>query len=560
MPRHIPLLCAFATLALLALPSGAAAGDEGEERPLFEDRSDDWGLDFVHRSGATGTLLMPEMMGPGAALFDYDGDGDLDLYLVQGRSLAPENLDESGIPRPAATPEDRLYRNDPGPSGPRLVDVTATALPGPFGGYGMGIAVADPDDDGDLDLYRTALGPDVFLANRGDGTFSAFADPDPAWSTSASFVDVEGDGDLDLFVARYLEYSFREPPTCFAISSGPDYCGPSDLQPARDRLLLNRGNGAFVDSSDGLRAPPAPGLGVAVLDGNLDGRPEILVANDGAANHLWRWRSGEGMQDLGELAGVAYNQLGRPEASMGIAIGDVDQDARPDLFVTHLSGETDTLYVNESDLFFDRTLEHGLGPPSLPWTGFGTAFVDPDLDGAEDLVILHGAVRLPESPETPGPRALAQPPQLLLRRGARFVPASPDRLGLPLRMVGRGLAVGDLDGDGGDDLLVTETDERARIVRSVPPPGGRWLAARIERRPGAPAQGTRVVLRRSGAPPGPGRWVATDGSYLSARDFRVLFGLGVATPAALEIHHPSGRTLRWLRPPVHRVLVTRELP
>ena len=546
------------TLLSFLLVSCGLTGLLAAEDPLYLDRTGEWGLDFTHRSGSDGRLLMPEMMGPGAGLVDYDYDGDLDVYLVQGRSLAPGNLDEHGIPRAEGEVEDRLYRNDRGVDGAvRLVDVSARALGEPQGGYGMGVAVGDPDGDGDLDLVRTAFGTDVLLQNAGDGTFRGTTDPDRSWSTSASFVDIDGDTDLDLYVARYLEYSLSDPPTCFATTSAPDYCGPSDLTPAGDRLLLNQGGGRFVDGSDALGGAALPGLGVAVLDGDLDGRPEIFVANDGTANHLWRWAEGRGLQDLGELVGVAYNRFGQPEASMGIAVGDPNTDGRPDLLVTHLTGETDTLYVNETDLFFDRTLEYGLGPPTLPWTGFGTVWVDPDLDGKDDLVVLHGAVRLPTDTAARGPRALAQPPQLLLRSGPRFALGPAAALPLPEKMVGRGLAVGDVDGDGLEDLLVTDTDAPARLLAARPPEGRTWLGARIERLAGNPALGAAV---RPGGAEAPTRWVATDGSYLSARDPRVVLSLRGAERTSIELRWPSGERMRWNEAPAGRTLVYREDP
>ncbi|HUP43623.1 MAG TPA: VCBS repeat-containing protein, partial [Thermoanaerobaculia bacterium] len=380
---------------LLASPALAAATPEPAPGPYFVDRAAEWGLDFVHFNGMTGEYYFPEMMGSGCALLDYDGDGDLDVYLVQGALLGPDDtMADALFPYPGpGRPRDRLYRNDPvrlpdGSWEPRFVDVTeASGLD--VTGYGMGVATGDYDGDGDLDLYRTSYGPNQLWRNDGDGTFTdvtaeAGVD-DPRWSVSAAFLDYDRDGRLDLYVVNYLEFDVAANPRCFTQSSRRDYCGPADFPPVPDRLFHNRGpapDGASggvtfedVSAASGIAAARGPGLGVVAADFDGDGWTDLFVANDGQVNFLWRNQGpgpkggpgGVTFRDEALLAGVALNREGRAEAGMGVDAADFDADGDLDLFLTHLAGETNTLYVNDgSGQFQDRTLEHGLGAPSFP--------------------------------------------------------------------------------------------------------------------------------------------------------------------------------------------------
>ena len=401
-------------------------------------------MDFAHEPGAAGERFPWEILGGGAAVVDTDHDGDLDLYLVQGGS--------SG---------DRLYRNDTEPGEPfRFTDVTEDAglpaLPQVPGYQGMGVAVGDVDGDGDPDLYVTAHGPDRLLVNRGDGTFQDRTEASgldlPTWSTAATFFDADGDGDLDLFVAGYVKASVDDPQRCFSETGHPDYCGPLAYPAESDRLFLNRGDGTFEDTTTraGLDAvEPAPALGVVAVDLTGDGLPDLYVANDQTPNHFWVNR-GEGIfEEQAILAGCAVSGEGQPEAGMGVDAADLDGDGDLDLILTHLDGETDTVYENlGGGLFTDSTAKTGLGPPGLAFTSFGVRAVDLDLDGHVDLPVVSGAIREIDAQRRAGsPLPLAQPARTFRNLGGgRFVETTPDWApALADPRVSRGLAVGDLD-------------------------------------------------------------------------------------------------------------------
>ena len=313
----------------------AGCGDAAARREAGAGPADPWfveiararGLEFIHTTGATGDFYFPEITGSGCGLFDYDNDGDLDVYAVQAHPLA---LDPE--PRPEAEDgRNRLYRNDlvvgpDGTPGLRFVDVTDRAGVGDRG-YGMGLAVADYDNDGDLDLFVTNFGPNVLYRNNGDGTFTDVSagalpgPPDRRWSTSASFVDYDRDGFVDLFVASYVNFSLRENKICHSPSGRRDYCGPQAFDPVPDRLLRNNGDGTFSDvtTAAGIDRAYGSGLGVVCADFNRDSWPDIYVANDGNANQLWINEGDGTFTDRALLAGAAYNADGKAEAGMGVS-------------------------------------------------------------------------------------------------------------------------------------------------------------------------------------------------------------------------------------------------
>ena len=311
------------------------------QAPLFLDATDATGLKFVHVNGESGQYFMAEQMGAGVALFDYDNDDDLDVFLVQGGAFVDQVY-------ATASPTSRLFRNDmttgPGKRTLRFTDVTATAGVG-LRAYGMGATVGDYDDDGYLDLFVTAFGADTLYHNNGNGTFSNVTEKagvsDPLWSTSAAFVDYDRDGRLDLFVANYLDFSVASNKVCHDSVGARDYCSPRAYRAVPDRLYHNDG-GRFTDVTEksGISKADGGGLGVTAGDYNGDGWPDLYVANDAMANQLWINRRDGTFVDEGLLSGAALNAAGNPEGSMGIASGDFDADGDEDLFVTNIVGET----------------------------------------------------------------------------------------------------------------------------------------------------------------------------------------------------------------------------
>ena len=574
------LLATVLVVAGTGAPAGgvraAAQASAPADEAWFTDEAAAAGIDFVHVNGASGDLRMSEILGPGAALFDFDDDGDLDVYIVQGGTPAG----------PAAAPGksgDRLYRNDlevraDGTRTLRFTDVTrGSGLDGRS--YGMGVAAGDVDNDGRVDLYRTGLGPNQLFRNEGGGRFTDVTGEagvgDPRWSVSASFVDFDRDGWLDLYVGNYLDRTADATgPACFTRTGDRDYCGPSAYAPVADRLYRNRGDGTFVDvtAESQVAGEYGPALGVAAFDADADGWPDVYVANDGEPNQLWMNRGDGTFDNRALLAGAALNGAGRTEASMGVDAGDFDADGDDDLFMTHLTRETNTLYVNDgSGLFEDRTAAAGLGPPSVRYTGFGTGWFDFDNDGRLDLLAVNGAVQARHqrfamgarnvSAPADGPLPLHQPNQLFRNLGnGRFADVS-GRAGavFELSEVSRGAAFGDIDNDGDVDVLVTNNGGPARLLVNGVGRRNRWLGLRLVGGSGRrDSPGTRVGVFRADGPP-LWRRARADGSYASASDPRVLVGLGRdADVRRVRVVWPSGREEAWTDLPVDRWLTLEE--
>jgi enediyne biosynthesis protein E4 len=532
----------------------AFAGSAQERTGFFLDITTQTGLDFTHVNGAKGELLLPEVIGSGGALFDYDNDGDLDVFVVQGaggrgQGEGLSRAKESGGKGSGG----RLYRNDlrvnaDGTRTLRFVDVTeASGIVAR--GDGMGAATGDIDNDGCVDLYVTNLGSNQLLRNNCNGTFTDItarsATDDTRWSASASFVDYDQDGWLDLFVVHYVHFSPDMKRACFSAGSARDYCNPVVYDAVPARLLHNNRDGTFSDVSSrmGIARSAGHGLGVLAMDVNEDGWPDVYVANDGDANQLWINSRGASFTNDALLAGVALSRTGVPQGSMGIDAGDVDGDGDEDLFVTNLDNESNTMYLNVGrGLFEDRTVEWGVF--KLGVTGFGTRLVDVDNDGWLDLVVVNGAVRhLASQAQRGDPYPLKQP-KLLFRNdaGRKFVDVSAQAgPAFERPEVSRGLAVGDLDNDGASDLVVFNNSGPARVLGNQAARGRHWLGLRvIDGRYRRDAVGTRVELpRRSGTL---SRRVHTDGSYASASDPRVVFGLGADGAAqTIRVHWLGGK-------------------
>ncbi len=529
--RDILKALAGAGLSRAARPAGAPVPGE---RPLFRDIAAETGLNFHYVNGATGRNYMPEIMGAGVALFDYDNDGDLDIYLIQGQRLDPKGTLVSPPP-PGWKPGNRLFKNMLSETGElRFVDVTEKAGVGHIG-YGMGVAVGDYDNDGFLDLYVTNFGHNVLYHNNGDGTFTdvtreAGVD-DPRWSSSAAWVDFDGDGYLDLFVCNYVDFTVEGSKTCTSAAGATDYCTPKVYRALPCRLFRNLRNGRFEDVSDasGITASYGPALGVLCADFNGDGRPDIYVTNDTSANRLWLNQGNGTFQEAGIENGVAYSAEGLAKAGMGVTLGDVDNTGSEVLLVTNLTREGVTFFRGDQrGQFDDHTVQSGLLQATFGNTGFGTQWFDYDNDGWLDLFIANGGVTITGT-ERPGVAPYAQRKQLFHNegRGRRFREVS-QTAGPVFQIdeISRAAAFGDIDNDGALDIVVTNNNGPVRLLHNESAAGRNWLSVKLE----APKMnrfgiGARVAVMRPGKDT-LWRRVATDSSYLSANDVRAHFGLG----------------------------------
>ncbi len=508
-----------------------------EADPWFADVTSKVGLDFVHDAGpAPGQYPLPQIMGSGCALFDFNGDGRLDVFLVH-----------NGGPKGAAN---KLYRQT---ADGRFEDVSAgSGLD--FAGYNMGVAIGDVNNDGWPDVLVTQYGGIKLFLNNGNGTFTDVTDEaglkNPLWATSACFFDYDRDGWLDLVVVNYVDFDPSWP--CASPTGEPEYCPPGSFKGTASKLFHNKGAAGKVRFEDvsiasGIGTIPGPGLGVVCADFTGDGWPDVFVANDGAANRLWVNQKDGTFTEEAVQRGLAFNAMGQTEAGMGVALGDVDGDGLEDLFVTHLDMERNTLWRQEDPGHFrDTTISSGLGRPHRRATGFGTLLGDFNQDGALDAVVVNGRVSrgAPEGADELGPfwGRYAQLNQLFANDGrGQFrdqSPANPALCGRP--NVGRGLAVGDCNGDGALDLLVTSVAGRARLYHNVAAPRGHWLLVRAyDPRLHRDALGATVRVKAGGR-----QWVRTvsaGGSYLCSSDPRAHFGFGQASRVdAIEVTWPDG--------------------
>jgi hypothetical protein len=531
----------------------------------FTDATADSRLDFVHVNGMTGEFYYPEIIAPGAALLDFDNDGDLDVFLVQGGSLDGRTPSASGNGEKGG----QLFRNDletrsDGARVARFVNVTDAAGIRTTE-YGMGAAVGDYDNDGCVDLYVTALGRNQLYRNRCDGSFadaSAAGVNDEGWSVSAAFLDFDRDGWLDLYVGHYLNWDPSLNRPCFGPSGKRVYCAPAVYVAQQSQLFHNNRDGTFanVTTSAGMAAQFGPALGVTTADFNGDGWIDLYIANDGQENQLWVNQRDGTFKDLALVAGAAWSDPGKAKAGMGVDAGDVEDDGDEDVFVTNLSGEGHDLYVNDGTATFEpRSAAAGLKHPSLPFTGFGTAWFDVDNDGWLDLLTVNGTVqRIDALVRENDPTPLRQRKQLFRNLGnGRFEDLS-SRAGAVFERsdVGRGAAFGDIDNDGDTDVIVGNNSGATQVLLNTTSTRSHWIGLRLA---GAGEAGrvrdmigARVAIVRNGLPTRHRR-ARADGSFASANDPRVLVGLGLSTerPRA-RVTWPDGRVEEWADLPIDR--------
>jgi len=533
--------------------------------PVFEDVTAERGLRFRHHTGATGRYFMPETMGAGGAFFDYDGDGDPDILLLNGKDW----VQKPGIKHTLA-----LYRNDRG----RFTDVTrGSGLDVEL--YAMGCALADYDNDGDPDLYVTCLGPDRLFRNEVLGARRSvfgrspehptpntqhrlFRDVtrqaslgDPRWGAGAAWLDYDHDGWLDLFVANYVDWTPATDRYCTLTGKRKSYCTPQDYDGAPCALYRNQGDGTFEDVSQkaGIGAHVGKSLGVLVHDENEDGWPDIFVANDTEPNFLFR-NTGEGrFEQVGLQAGFALGETGLARAGMGLDAADVDHTGRVAVAVTNFAGEGLGLFVRNTDgLFADEAGARGLREPTTPFLGFGVCFLDANLDGWMDLFIGNGHVN--DDVHTFRPQEThAQRPLLFLNRQGRFTPLPPDHLPKAFApLVARGAAVADFDLDGRPDILLTANGGAPRLLRNVTPGRRAWLRLTLQgKRSNRSAVGARVTVRAGNLTQT--QWVRAGSSYLSQNELPLTFSLAGQNRAdEVEVRWPSGAANRWSNLPANR--------
>jgi enediyne biosynthesis protein E4 len=561
--QRTPLLLLPWLLVVAACDSGGDPGTSNESlpsktasatgahvagaAPWFKEVSAESGLVFRHISGhRPGRYLFPEMSGGTVCLFDYDGDGKIDVYLVQSGLLSESDRKEAAA-RGEKPPTSKLFRNL---GGFKFEDVGERAGVA-ASGYGMGATAADYDGDGDVDLFVANVGDDFLFQNQGDGTFKEVAKEagcsNPTWSSHASFADLDGDGDLDLFVSNYINWAEHREISCKGGDNNPDYCGPNNYKAsAIDSLYRNEGDGRFRDVSReaGLETAYGNGFGVLIADFDRDGKPDVYVANDGNENQLWINQGGLRFANKALAMGCALDRNGVAQAGMGVATIDADANGFWDIFVTNLRDETNALYVYDGKKYFDDAcVAYGLALQSRPFTGFGCGFADFDLDGRLDLYVANGAVMRPRG----DPPSKAEPYGELNQvfrgvEGGKYEEIAPrGGTAAPLIHGSRGAAFGDLDDDGAVDVVVVNVDGPVYALRNVAPKRGGFVGLRVLDEKGRVAIGAEVSSRYGAMKRND--LVQPASSFNSCNDPRVVVGLGAATELdEVRVRFADGKT------------------
>ena len=535
----------------------------------FVDVTAEAGVTFRHIHGGSGEKYFIETMGTGAVFFDYDNDGDVDLYMVNGALLPGCELE--------VTPTNVLYRNE---GDGTFTDVTQSAGAGDTG-YGMGCAAADYDNDGDLDLYVTNFGPNVLYRNNGEGTFTDVTERAgvgyPSWSAGCAFLDYDSDGDLDLYVANYVAFHLDMSTEGFtpymaghASDWTPDektYPDPVNFEDLPDVLYRNNGDGTFTDVTKeaGVFNPHGKGLGVVCGDIDKDGDIDIYVANDETRNFLYR-NNGDGtFTDIGFTAGVGYDEDGQPQAGMGVDLGDYDNDGDLDIVVANFQNEVVCLYRNEYGGFFiEVSFFAGIGRNTMPYVNFGTGFLDYDNDGDLDLFVANGHVL--------DNVALLDPTYSYGQPNNLFRNDSPGRAGrhtftdvgsisgegLQIKKVSRGTTFGDYDNDGDVDMLVLNSNDTATLLRNDGGNRNNYLIVKtVGTKSNRDGIGARVKVVAGDLTQI--REVKSGSSYMSQNDTRLLFGLGDRAQADLvEVRWPSGTVDGVEQIPARQLLIVEE--
>ena len=542
------LVLSFAMLIASYLPAQQhppSARTRTADYISFEDVTQKLNIHFQQQASATSQKYLPETMGSGVALFDYDNDGRLDIFVVNGARI-DDPMPPGAMPvKDSPKYWNRLFHQR---ADGTFEDVTEKARLSGIG-YGMGVAVGDYDNDGYDDLYVTALGGNRLYHNNGDGTFTdvtaAAGVGGSGWSTSAAFVDYDNDGLLDLVVARYLDWSFDKNIYCGEKRPGyRSYCHPDLFHGASPLLFHNDGHGHFTDvtAKAGLGSTDGKGLGVAIADYDHDGNIDIFFANDATRQFLYRNKGNGTFEDVAMPAGIAVDGEGKTYNGMGVDFSDYDNDGHPDLIISNLATQKYAVYQNLGDGTFDyASYGSGVGAITFLHSGWGLHFADFDNDGRKDLIVAQGHVM--DNIELNFPHLRYQEPPLIARNtGQKFEDVSAHAgPAFHQAWAARGLAVGDIDNDGRTDAVLVVHDGPLHVLRNTSNNTNHWLTLKLEgRKSNRDGIGAEIKLTSSS---GGQQYVtvSTTGSYLSASDRRAHFGLGSDISAkSIEIRWPSG--------------------